>query len=159
MSKYADRSSLGPGLFTTIAHATRLFLRPRDQAMRHALLPSSETYTLQSSAEQSMASVLLQHTGKFTQHEHKNHTTFFVLLRRSNCHALLFQPPSPHSRHILNRVPHTQNSTQQNNLLFLLASHITPINHPPQAWLVATKPGRRGFCLLSTFGSLFVLMM
>ena len=58
-NEYADRSSLAPGLFTTMAHTTRRFLRPRDEDTRHALLPSSEMHALHGSAEPSMADVLL----------------------------------------------------------------------------------------------------
>ena len=41
-----------------MAHTIGQFLGPRDQATRHALLPSSETHTLHGSAKQSTVSVL-----------------------------------------------------------------------------------------------------
>ena len=72
MSEYADHSSLETGLFTTMAHTTRRLWCPRDEAMRHALLPSSETHALHGSAKPSMANVLLRMWVKFIQHKHEN---------------------------------------------------------------------------------------
>ena len=79
------------GLFTTTAHTTRLFLRPCDQATRHALLPSSETCTLHGSAKQSMASVLLSTRANLPQHEYENRAAFFMRRRKANCKALFLQ--------------------------------------------------------------------
>ena len=82
-SEYTDRSPLAPGLFTTIAHMMRRFLRPCDQATRHALLPSSETYTLYCSAEQSMAGGLLSTWANSRQQEYENRVVFFMRQRKA----------------------------------------------------------------------------
>ena len=70
-------------------HMTKRFLRPRDKTMGHALLPSSETYTLHLNG-QWLAFCSSKQTNS-PQHEH-NRAAFFTVPRGSQ-RTRSFLPP------------------------------------------------------------------
>ena len=71
------RSSPTIGLFTTTVHLTRQSLRPREEAMRHALLPSSESHTSRLNRTVN-GQRSAQHASQIHQHRYENCAAFFV---------------------------------------------------------------------------------
>jgi len=124
-SEYADHSSLVPSRFTTMAHTARRFLRPSDEATRHALLPSSETYTLHGSAEPSTANVLLSMRAN-------SHSTNMRIVQPSSCRAQKRDPlvlrlmSSPDRVHPLVTPPQPSDLICSSHALFLFMGLISP---------------------------------
>ena len=71
------RSSPTLVLFTMV-HSMKQSLRAHEEANRHALLPSSESYTVHSSTEPSTANILLSTVSQSHQHEYENRAAFVV---------------------------------------------------------------------------------
>ena len=136
-----------------MAHKARRFPRPRDQARRNALLPSSETYTLHGSNSQWLASCSStranSHSTNIMQPFSSCQVEATVMPFSCNCHLLTHVTLSTTSF-----TPKTQPNKTISSFSSLLMSRPSVVHL--QAWLVGMKLGRRGFCLLGTFGSLVV---
>ena len=119
------------------------FLRPHDKATRNALLPSSETYTLHDSAEQSMASVLLQGVNKFASAR-----------TRESCSLLHRVKGKPVSEILL---PPTASLTKLCPLHQTFSGHAHP-SSTPGALFARCHSWRRGLRLLGMIGSVVVVL-
>ena len=132
-SEYPDCSFLAPSLFTM-----RRFLSPRDQAMRHALLSSSETYTLHGSAEPSKAIVLLSTRAN-------SHSTNTRIVQPSLCREQKRDPPCP----LTNVLSQLRGSLGYHSALLCFFFDVTPNQTPPPGHgLLTQTPGRQGLCPL-----------